>query len=645
MKKHFILTILLAFAVICGAQTSCWDGTAEPFDTSHAGTADDPILIENAEQLAYLSQNGHQLDCQYYKLMKDIDLDNRDWLPIGYYSSATSTVFNGYFDGNDHTLYHLTTTLFWWMDEGYIKNLTIKDSEIVLQYGLNCFGGMVNSAPLVENCHNYGDVILDYEENNNGLNWTMGGIAGKCETVKNCSNHGNMMVNAKSFISRLSIGGLTGYANIVEKSYNTGEITIDSEIRNYCYMGGICGEVSKLVKYCYNTVNMYTDNNVTYIGGIVGNFYKNPDYEADTLVIAYCYNAGDISAENVGGVISKNDYENNVINADNSYYINTIASTNNYGIPKSEAEMKSQDFVDLLNNGGNVYTLDIYYVNNGFPIFSNDITYPVIGTEWYYEILNDNGSVTYQYLECAADTTIDNKRAKVIIKSNTLYDKDLHTKVTHEYVYSENGIVYWWDKQSQSYTTLYDFNANVGDQWTINVGTHSITMHVDEVNNVEYNGATYRVLTVRDADDIFSGDIICGIGHTTSFFPEKLLNNSKDYRVEGMRCYWIDGEQLLHFGDVDCEEVYVEHHDVAENTARELSVYPNPAKDILIIKSDVLEMCHGASLQEYTITNITGQIMMRGTISSDNQQVDVSNLENGMYFIKVGEKSMKFIKM
>ncbi len=642
MKKHFILTILLAFAVICGAQVSVWDGTAEPFDTSHAGTADDPILIENAEQLAYLSQNGHQLDCQYYKLMIDIDLDNRGWLPIGYYSSATSTVFNGYFDGNDHTIYHLTTTLFWWMDEGYIKNLTIKDSEIVLQYGLNCFGGMVNSAPLVENCHNYGDVILDYEENNNGLNWTMGGIAGKCETVKNCSNHGNMMVNAKSFISRLSIGGLTGYANIVEKSYNTGEITIDSEIRNYCYMGGICGEVSKLVKYCYNIVNMYTDNNVTYIGGIVGNFYKNPDYEADTLVIAYCYNAGDISAENVGGVISKNDYENNVINADNSYYINTIASTNNYGIPKSEAEMKSQGFVDLLNNGGNVYTLDIYYVNNGFPIFSNDITYPVIGTEWYYEILNDNGSVTYQYLECAADTTINGKRAKVMIKSNTLYDKDLITTVTHEYVYYDDGKVLWWDKHSHEYTTLYNFNANVGDEWTINVGNLSITMHVDATNSVVYDGKTCRVLTVSDNADVFSGEIICGIGHTTSFFPEKILNN-RGFRVDGIRCYWHNGEQMMQFGDIDCDAIYNNYHDVEENKAGEFAVYPNPVKYFInVISSDAL----GASLHtDYMITNVMGQTMMRGTISSENQQVDVSNLENGMYFIKVGEKSMKFIKM
>ena len=229
----------------------------------------------------------------------------------------------------------------------------------------------------------------------------------------------------------------------------------------------------------------------------------------------------------------------------------------------------------------------------------------------------------------------------MIIKSNTLYDKDLDTKITHEYVYSEGGMVYWWDKQSESFTTLYNFYANVGDEWTISVGNQSITMHVDAVDDTDYDGRNYRVLTVSDVDGIFSGEIICGIGHTTSFFPEKLLNNNKDYRVEGMRCYWIDGEQLLHFGDVDCDEVYVEHHDVAENTAREFSVYPNPANRIItIVGTD--RVCPP---MEFTITNITGQIMMRGTISSDNQQVDVSNLENGMYFIKIGEKSMKFIKM
>jgi hypothetical protein len=309
----------------------------------------------------------------------------------------------------------------------------------------------------------------------------------------------------------------------------------------------------------------------------------------------------------------------------------------------TDAQYNTHDLLLSLNRGsihGCYWTID----ENGYPkpIYLEP-SYPVVGTEWYYEIINFNGSITYQYLECAADTIIGNTRPKVIIRSNTLYDKDLYTKVTHEYVYSEDGIVYWWDKQSQSYTTLYDFNANVGDQWTIHVGTQSIMIHVDDVENVEYNGATYRVLSVRDANDIFTGDIICGIGHTTSFFPEKMLNN-RDFNVDGIRCYWHFGEELLQFGEVDCDEIYNIYNDVAENEVSEIEVYPNPAKDILIIKSDVLEMCHGASLQEYTITNITGQTMMRGTISSDNQQVDVSNLENGMYFIKVGEKSVRFIK-
>ena len=36
----------------CGVNLSVWDGSVEPWDTIHAGTANDPILIENAAQLA-----------------------------------------------------------------------------------------------------------------------------------------------------------------------------------------------------------------------------------------------------------------------------------------------------------------------------------------------------------------------------------------------------------------------------------------------------------------------------------------------------------------------------------------------------------------------------------------------------------------
>ena len=45
-------------------------------------------------------------------------------------------------------------------------------------------------------------------------------------------------------------------------------------------------------------------------------------------------------------------------------------------------------------------------------------------SEWYYEIEWENGDITYQHLECAADTTIGNERPKIIVRTNTIYDRD-----------------------------------------------------------------------------------------------------------------------------------------------------------------------------------------------------------------------------
>ena len=152
-------------------------------------------------------------------------------------------------------------------------------------------------------------------------------------------------------------------------------------------------------------------------------------------------------------------------------------------------------------------------------------------SEWYYEIQNDDGTITYQHLYCAGDTVVQGKRPKVIVRSNTQYDKAEHTDVTHEYVYEENGMVYWWNKDLEEFTTLYNLNAEIGDEWEIKVGNESITMHVEGVDSIEYEGRLFRVLHVSDSDDLFSGDIVCGIGHLTSFFPERLMNHNKDYRI------------------------------------------------------------------------------------------------------------------
>ena len=267
--------------------------------------------------------------------------------------------------------------------------------------------------------------------------------------------------------------------------------------------------------------------------------------------------------------------------------------------------------------------------------------YDFVGAELYYEIQNLDGSITYQHLEYVADTTVNDKTVVIIIRTNTLYDKGEHTEVTREYVYEENGVVYWWNKDLQEFTVLYDLGAQEGDSWVIKVGTETLTMHVDAVEQSEYEGQIYQMLHVSDAGDLFSGTIMSGIGHLTSFFPERLMSRQKNYRVEGIRCYWRFGELVFKYGDRDCDEVYQEYHNgVDESAENQFNIYPNPTDGVLVVETQ----CFASHpTQTYSITNLMGQTLMSGTITAETQQVDVSNLPQGMYFLTVGEGTRKFV--
>lgn len=312
---------------------------------------------------------------------------------------------------------------------------------------------------------------------------------------------------------------------------------------------------------------------------------------------------------------------------------------------------------DYVFNGVVVYKADdetfrIPVADNKFVMPNFDVTvkadfeYLNIGEgqpEWYYEIQNENGSITFQHLEYAADTTINHKEVTVIIRTNTLYDKGEHTETTREYIYEERTVrsrkVYWWNKDLQEFTVLYDFGAQEGDSWVIKVGTASLTMHVDAVEQYEYEGRLFKMLQVSDADGLFSGNIMCGIGHLTSFFPEKLMTRGKNYRVEGIRCYWRNGELVFKQGDRDCDEVYEQiHNGLNEMDNAAFAVYPNPTDGVLFIRTHAVR-----PYEEYRITNLMGQTVLTGNLNTENQQINVSDLPQGMYFFTLGGATRKFV--
>ena len=266
-----------------------------------------------------------------------------------------------------------------------------------------------------------------------------------------------------------------------------------------------------------------------------------------------------------------------------------------------------------------------------------------LNSEWYYEITNEDGSVTYQYLKQSGDTVVQDEPTHILVRINTLYDKGGNTEKSSEYVYERNGKVFWWNKTLGEFTVLYDYNAVAGDEWEIKVGTESLLMHVDSVELYEYEGRTYKMLEVSDSNDLFSGDIVCGIGHLTSFFPEKLINRDKGYRVEGIRCFWHEGELVFKYGDRDCDEIHEEYHDYGMDEptiVKGFQVYPNPTDCVITVATDTYTSHQPI---EYRITNLLGQTLMTGRIESEKQPIDVSALPAGMYFITFANETQKFV--
>ena len=71
-----------------------------------------------------------------------------------------------------------------------------------------------------------------------------------------------------------------------------------------------------------------------------------------------------------------------------------------------------------------------------------------------------------------------------------------------------------------------------------------------------------------------------------------------------------------------------------------LTIYPNPTNGILFVET---RRATSLSDQTYHISNTMGQTLMTGQISGETQQIDVSNLPQGMYFIAIDGITQKFI--
>ena len=122
------------------------------------------------------------------------------------------------------------------------------------------------------------------------------------------------------------------------------------------------------------------------------------------------------------------------------------------------------------------------------------------------------------------------------------------------------------------------------------------------------------------------------------------MHRDTNYTVGGLRCYWVGDALLYHNGEEDCDAIYSELHGLEEDGpstgSGTLVVYPNPANNILFVQT-----LRATSLpkETYRITNLMGQTVLRGSIISEKQQINIESLPAGMYFITFAGATQKFV--
>lgn len=403
LRVMFVAALVLLFAaagVVAVSAENTWDGTSTTAFTVGDGSENNPYQISTGAELAYLANvvnNGtFSSENTFFRLMNDINLDNKAWTPIGNTKgSGGSTSFRGYFDGNGKTISNLKIDesgesnlgLFGAMyasNNGSISNLKIDNVIINGRQNLGALVGTMQYGKTINNCRLSGHVEIT------GSNGTVGGLIGRSRggpiTISECI----VDVDSGSFVKSIGLEGVVGGIvagpnGIVATGFTLSDCTSNIDIIGSKKLGGIIGQVNG--KYDDKVEHVVKINNVKsygkitvvnpevgdgYYGSIVGSvFVPDPDkFDASDFTNWVCISNSEshVSIEGWDEIKAKS-YENRVglVGAYRNYFEWSdtlsllracVVNCNYYVTSDADAKnlVRSSAYPNELFTGGNLIT-------------------------------------------------------------------------------------------------------------------------------------------------------------------------------------------------------------------------------------------------------------------------------------------------
>lgn len=379
MKRN--LCVLCLFVCITANAAVVWDGTSAPW-TKGSGTKADPYLIETPSNLRYLEEQvdkGNTYTNTYFLQTEDLYLYRTTgaYIQIGRRGGRD---FSGNYDGGNHQMLDLRYCPFGNIKSATIQNITIAGASMVALIEcasghttvINCnnrstsdvkYAGIVQTATdyiRIISCRNFAKITIPlvdnkYDGTHSNRRYVAGGIIAIADSiyVSGSRNKGTIALKlTTNYDDLVPIGGIIGYAYkyaLAEKCSN------QSSINGYHGIaGGIIGDNSEI------------------------SYYRNGFY------VNWCYNSGDIGGYGLAAKAKiTNSYSTGKSGTDecklqenssvhNCYFTNNgncVYYYNGRYYQKTATELKTQDFLSLLNADSAYFCKDYTNINQGYPTF------------------------------------------------------------------------------------------------------------------------------------------------------------------------------------------------------------------------------------------------------------------------------------
>lgn len=271
-----------------------------------------------------------------------------------------------------------------------------------------------------------------------------------------------------------------------------------------------------------------------------------------------------------------------------------------------------------------------------------------VGATWHYTERFFMGftplEIDYIKIESVKDTVVDGITCKKLTKRHNVACAD---RPYVEYMYSQNGKVYFYDAGFSTFQVLYDFSADQGDSWIIKIknytnpdDTDSLIVTVDSIDFITINEIELKRLYVTNLflnevvpNFTYNATIIESIGdliYMFNFFPSFAFACDGNYS-DGLRCYEDSVIGLWETGIADSCTYIKSWTGVRNNENSRITIYPNPVEEYIYISSEQISPCR------YRILEITGREILSGEIASN--RIMIQNLPKGLYILELSSSS------